>query len=74
MPFNFMALVTVHSDSGTQENKSVTVSPFHPSICHEVMGSYVMILVFWMLSFRPAFSFPSRGGLFQLFHPYQEAL
>ena len=36
--------------------KSVTVSP---SICHEVMGLYTMILVFWMLSFKPAFSLSS---------------
>ena len=33
--------------------KSVTVSP---SICHELMGMDAMILVFWMLSFKPAFS------------------
>ena len=26
------------------------------SICHEVMGPDAMILVFWMLSFKPAFS------------------
>ena len=36
--------------------KSVTVSTFYPSICHEVMGSDAMILVFLMLSFKPAFS------------------
>ena len=36
--------------------KSVTVSIFFsPSICHEVMGSEAMILVFWKLSFKPAF-------------------
>ena len=35
--------------------KSVTVSTFFPSICHEVMGQDAMIFVFWMLSFRPAF-------------------
>ena len=34
------------------EIKSVTVST---SICHEVMGPDVMILVFWMLSFMPTF-------------------
>ena len=45
--------------------KSVTVSIVSPSICHEVMGPNDMILVFWMLSFKPAFS---------LFHPHQEAL
>ena len=30
-----------------------------PSICHEVMGPDAMILVFWMLSFKPAFSLSS---------------
>ena len=35
--------------------KSVTVSTFPPSICHEVMGPDAMILVFWVLSFKPAF-------------------
>ena len=36
--------------------KSVTVSTVSPSICHEVMGPYAMILVFWLLSFKPTFS------------------
>ena len=36
--------------------KSVTVSIFSPSICCEVMGLDAMILVFCMLSFKPAFS------------------
>ena len=36
--------------------KFLTVSNASPSTCHEVMGSDVMILVFWMLSFKPAFS------------------
>ena len=36
--------------------KSVTVSIFSPFICCEVMGLEAMILVFWMLSFKPAFS------------------
>ena len=35
--------------------KSVTVSTFFPSICHEVMGPHALIFVFWMLSFKPAF-------------------
>ena len=39
--------------------KSVTVSIVYPSICHEVMGPDAMILVFWMLSFNPAFSLSS---------------
>ena len=33
--------------------KSVTVSTVSSSICHEVMGLNAMILVFWMLSFKP---------------------
>ena len=35
--------------------KPVTVSIVSPSICHEVIGSDAMILVFWMLIFKPAF-------------------
>ena len=38
---------------------SVTVSIVSPSICHEVMGPDAMILVFWMLSFKPTFSLSS---------------
>ena len=34
----------------------VTVPTVSPSICHEVMGPDAMILVFWMLSFKPTFS------------------
>ena len=36
--------------------KSVNVSI---CICHEVMGPYAMIFIFWMLSFKPAFSLSS---------------
>ena len=36
--------------------KSVTVSIFSSSICHEVMGPDAMIFIFWMLSFKLAFS------------------
>ena len=43
---NFMAAVTIHSDSAAQEIKSATASTFFPSICHEVMGLNAMILVF----------------------------
>ena len=39
--------------------KSVTVSTVFPSICHEVMGPDAMVLVFWMLSFKPPFSLSS---------------
>ena len=36
--------------------KSITVSIVSPSVCHEVMGLDAMIFVFWMLSFKSAFS------------------
>ena len=42
-----------------QKTKSATVSTVYPSICHEVMGPDTMILVFCMLSFKPAFSLSS---------------
>ena len=35
--------------------KSLTISIVSPPICHEVMGPDAMILVFWMLSFKPTF-------------------
>ena len=47
--------------------KSVTVSIVSPSICHEVMGPDAMILVFWMLSFKPAFSLSSFIFIKKLF-------
>ena len=36
--------------------KSDTVSTVSPSICHEVMGPNAMVLVFWILTFKPTFS------------------
>ena len=53
---NFMTAITICSDLGAQENKICHCFHFSPSICHEVMGPDAMILVFWMLSFKPAFS------------------
>ena len=41
---------------GPKKIRSVTISTFSPSICHEVMGLDAMIFVFGMLSFRSAFS------------------
>ena len=47
--------------------KSITVSTFSPSICHEAMGLDATILELWMLSFKTTFST-------FLFHFHQEAL
>ena len=67
MAFNFMAAVTVYSDFGAQENE--VCHCFHClSICHEVMGPDAMILVFWMLSFKPAFSLSSFTIIKRIFH------
>ena len=49
--------------------KSVTVFTFTPFICREVMGPDAMILVFWRLSFKPAFSLSARGSLVLLHFP-----
>ena len=45
--------------------KSVTPSPFLPSVCHEVMGLDAMILVFLMFQ---------ANFFILLFHPHEEAL
>ena len=50
-----------------QKLKSDTVSTVSPSICHEVMGPDAMILVFWMLPFKPAFSLSSLTLIKQFF-------
>ena len=63
----FMAALTICSDFGAQENKVCLCFYFSPSVHHEVMGPDAMILVFWMLSFKPGF-------FTLLFHPHQEFL
>ena len=47
--------------------KSPSVSIASPSICHEVIGPDAMILVFWILSFKPTFSLSSFTFLKKLF-------
>ena len=36
--FNFTVAVTIHNDSGAQENKICQCLQFFPSICHEIMA------------------------------------
>ena len=50
-----------------QKIKSLIVSIISPSICHEVMVSDAMILVFWMMSFKPTFSLSSFTFIKRLF-------
>ena len=47
--------------------KSLSVSTVSPSICHEVMRPDAMILVFWMLSFKPECSLSSFTVIKKLF-------
>ena len=47
--------------------KSDTVSTVSPSISYEVIGPDAMILVFWMLSFKPTFSLSSFTFIKRLF-------
>ena len=46
---------------------SVTVFIVYPFISHEMMGPDAMILVFWMLSFKPTFSLSSFTFIKRLF-------
>ena len=59
-----MAAITICSDFGAQKNE---VSHCIPFICHEVMGPNAMILLFRMLSFKPAFSLSSFTFIKRLF-------
>ena len=47
--------------------KSLMISIVSPSICHEVMGLDAVVLVFWMLSFKPTFSLSSFTLIKRLF-------
>ena len=60
-----MAVVTICSDFGAQQNKICYSFPFLPSVCHEVMGLDAMILVFLMFQ---------ANFFILLFHPHEEAL
>ena len=49
-----MAAVTICNDFGAPQNKVCRCFHVSPSVCYEVMGPDAMILVFWMLSFKPS--------------------
>ena len=67
VPFNFMAAVTICMILKSKKIKSVTVFTVSSSICHEVREPDAMILVFWMLSFKPTFSLSSCTFIKRLF-------
>ena len=62
-----MAAVTIYSDFEVPENEVSLFPFFSPSICHEVMWLNAIILVFWMLSFKPTFSLSSFTFIKNLF-------
>ena len=49
------------------ESKKIKSATVSPSISHEVMGPDAMILVFWMLSFKPTFSLSTFTFIKRLF-------
>ena len=57
-----------------KEIKSVTASTSPPSMCHEVMGLDDMILVFFTLSFKTAFSLFEREIILDGSHLIRRAL
>ena len=65
MFFNFMAAVILEPP----KIKSLIVSNLSPSICHKMMGPEAMILVFWMLSFKPTFSLSTFTFIKRFFVP-----
>ena len=52
------------------EPKKIKSDTVFPSICYEMMGPDVMILVFWMLSFKPTFSLSSFTFIKRLFSSF----
>ena len=64
-----MAAVTTCSNFGAPKNKVCHCFHCFPNYCHEVMGLDAMILVFWMLSFKLAFSLSSFTFIKRLFSP-----
>ena len=71
LPRSKYLLISLQSHSAVilepKKIKSVTVFIVSPSVYHEVMGPDAMILVFWMLSFKPAFFLSSFTFIKRLF-------
>ena len=67
---NFMAAITICSDLGAQKTKVSHCFHCFPIYFHEVMGPDAVVLVFWMLSFKPTFSISSFTFIKRLFNSY----
>ena len=64
---SWLQLPSAVMDFGAPQNKICHCFQVSPSISHEVMGPDAMILVFYMLSFKPAFSLSSFTFIKRLF-------
>ena len=64
-----MAAVTICSGFGAQENEVCYYFHCFSSNCHEVMEPDAMIIIFWMLSFKPVFTLSSLIFIKSLFSP-----
>ena len=62
-----MVVLIVCSDFGAQENKVCHCFHLFPAIYCEVMRPDAMMLIFWMLSFKPVFSVSSFTLIKRLF-------
>ena len=62
-----MAAITICSDFGAPQNKVSHCFHCFSIYLHEMMGPDAMILVFWMLSFKPRFSLSSFTFIKRLF-------
>ena len=65
--FSLFTATSICSDFGALPPKKIKSPTVSPSICHEVMGLDAMILVFWMLNFKPTFSLSSFTFIKRLF-------
>ena len=65
-----MAVVTILNDFGAQENTVCHCFHFYPIYLPEVLSLNAMILVSWMLSFRPAFTQSSFTLIMRLFSSF----
>ena len=70
MAFTF----TICSDLGAPQNKICHCFPCFPNYLPWMMGLDVMVFVFWMLSFRPAFSLSSFTFIKRLFSSLLSAI
>ena len=62
-----MAALTIYSDFGAPKDKVCHCFYCFPIYLHEVMRLVAMILVFWMMSFKPTFSLSSFTFVKRLF-------